>query len=146
MQDPGSGIGTALHKIESGVYGKSGTGSFASGYSFNMTAGDVGGAIQGFSNSADNPIGSAFGSIDAEPIDGTNFLRTTYTISAASYAGEVRFEGDIVSTLTGLQIYVDSVLYPFDTDWYNDAGETVGEWASGGPQFTDTVVYFIEIK
>ena len=111
-----------------------------SGYSFNMTAGDPNGSIQGYSNGSLLP---AFGSIDAEPISGETLLY----LATGSIANEMRFDGDIVSLLSGLTVWVDSVEYPGNGDWFLSSGDTFMVWsAPNAPVFVDTTMYFIEIK
>lgn len=112
----------------------------AAGYSFNMTAGDFGGSIQGYS---DGNLLPAFGSIDAEPVSGETLVAL---IDQGSGSGGIVFTGDLLAEFTGLSVYVDSVEYPFDTDWSNEGGVTQAGWSSSGPDFVNTTVYFIEIK
>lgn len=112
-------------------------------YSFNLTAGNFAGSVFGYSNDL---IGSPFGSIDGEPIDGTNYLKGM--ISGSLNA--IVFEGDATTLVTGKTVWVDSVEYVFDdADWAYDGGEdhTIGSWDTGGPDFSGGAgPYFVEIK
>jgi len=109
-------------------------------FSFNMTAGDLGGVAQGYS---DGSLISAFGSIDAEPIGGTTL---TFLITG-SVGATISFAGNITATVAGLSVWVDGVEFPFDgVDWTFDGEETVASWDTAGPTFVNTVTYFIEIK
>jgi hypothetical protein len=111
------------------------------GFSFNMTAGDFVGVLQGYSDGSQT---SAFGSIDAEPLPGNNLALCI----SGSLPG-ITFHGDATSTLTGLTVWVDSVEYPFDgQDWmYNsDSDLTESLWDVASPTFVNTNAYFVEIK
>lgn len=111
-------------------------------YSFNMTAGQAGGFVQGYESSG--AFGSPFGSIDAEPIPDHALV---FLLSGLSKS--IAFSGDAVSLLSGLTVWVDGVEFPFDAaDWnFNSGtGNTGGTWDDVGPAFVDTQSYFVEIK
>lgn len=111
-----------------------------SGYSFTMTAGQAFGFVNGYSTGGD--LG-AFGSIDQEPISGQT-LAALFELGGGD--GSINFDGDIVSIVSGLTVWVDSVEYPFDSDWVFADGFTAGEWTGSGPAFVNTNMYFVEIK
>lgn len=113
------------------------------GFSFNMTAGDLGGAAQGYADETSAGIGS----IDAEPIPGETlqFLVTGTVING------INFHGDVLGSVTGRSVWVDSIQYPFDlSDWAYDSDNDVtgATWNTGvgAPVFVNTVSYFVEIK
>jgi hypothetical protein len=109
------------------------------GLSFNMTAGDLAGIAQGYSNGS---VVAAFGSIDAEPIPGNDLK-----LFIDGAGGGIAFDGDVMALVAGLTVWVDGVEYPFDgDDWATDGDQTQGTWASSAPVFLDAVSYFVEIK
>lgn len=112
------------------------------GYSFTLTAGDLFGFVQGYGVAAF--IGSDFGSIDAEPVPG----HALYLLLSGGENG-ITFNGNAAALLTGLQVYVGGVAYPFTgDDWTYDGGTgtTSGTWITGNPVFVDGNSYFVEIK
>lgn len=112
-----------------------------SGYSFNLTAGDYFGALQGYS---DGSLIDAFGSIDADPVSGH-----ALAIFVDGASASIVFDGDCVTELSGKTVWIDSVEYPFSNDWAYDSenGYTVADWGGGSPpDFTDSSTYLVEIK
>jgi hypothetical protein len=105
-----------------------------------MTAGDFMGIAQGYSTAV------AIGSIDQEPIPGEILAG----LVSGSAVNEIVFDGDVTAIVAGLTVWVDSVEYPFDTDWVYDGGNdwTIAQWASSStaPPFVNTNMYFVEIK
>lgn len=112
-----------------------------------MTSGNgFGGTVFGF---IDDVFAATFGSISQEPISGEVLRALVGTF--------VMFEGDLVSELSGLTIWVGGVEYPFDgDDWTLDsdgsstgvANSTYASWSSAGPDFSPGTgeQYAIEIK
>lgn len=112
-------------------------------YSFNMTAADYFGFVQGFS---DGGLFDAFGSIDAEPIPGHDCVALYY---ASAFSAVICFEGDVTAMLAGRTAWIDGVEYPFTQDWQygeEDGNYTIAEWDTGKPVFVAGSSYFVEIK
>jgi hypothetical protein len=120
-----------------------GTYSGGVAYSFNMTAADYFGSVQGFS---DGGLFDAFGSIDAEPIPGHDCVALYY---ASAFSAVICFEGDVTAMLAGRTAWIDGVEYPFTQDWQygeEDGNYTIAGWDTGKPVFVAGSSYFVEIK
>lgn len=118
-------------------------GEASPGYSFNMTAGDFSGVIQGYADATSVNIGS----IDAEPITG----ETLQFLLTGSAGNGISFHGDVTASVSGKSVWVDGVQYPFDlADWnYDSENDVTGAgWNAGpgAPVFANTQSYFVEIK
>lgn len=115
----------------------------AAGYSCTLTIGNSSGVLYGYAKSGDLQGFGPFGSISGQPIAGQT-LDTLYwdNPSTAFFAA---FAGDILSTLTALNVWVNGVNYGGAGSWDNSSGtHTVYEGASG-PSLTSGS-YLVEIK
>jgi hypothetical protein len=123
--------------IGSGLVKSLGAGGGGGPYSCNMTAGTYV-IYTGY-------VAGTTGSIDAEPVTDETLL---YVLAVGGGSGLIAFVGDLVTTLSGLTVWIDSVEYPPASDWTYDSENDATTYSIGGtfPDLVDAETYLIEIK
>jgi hypothetical protein len=108
------------------------------GFSCNITLGS-GSGFYGYDTGV---LVGTFGSIDGEPIPGETLVTAVWN---GSNNLSVAFDGDILATLTTLNVYVNSVNYGGSGEWDNSSGiYTVLERNVAVPETSGT--YLFELK